>query len=141
MTEQVCDEIAEQIAAFCKSRKIDRKDALRYRLSAEECLLYWLENGSEGKRVRLRLGSRMLAPFILLEAEGIPLDPYRSESEDFGSYCSGVLTSLNLAPEYSDEQQKTTSLELPLRLAVFCAAFPCNSLRVLVKSQKDDNAP
>ena len=101
LTDQACDEIAEQITGFCERQSIDRKDTLRYRLSAEECLLYWLAHGCGGKRVRLRMGLRMLSPFMALEAEGEPLDPYRGEGEDFGSYCSGVLTNLNLAPEYS----------------------------------------
>lgn len=101
LTGAACDEIAAEIENFCAKQKLDRKETLRHRLSAEECLLYWLEQGGEGKAVRLRMGFRMLSPFILLEAEGAPLDPYRGESADFGSYCSGVLTNLRLAPEYS----------------------------------------
>ena len=101
LSDQACDEIAARITEFCAAGKIERKEALRYRLSAEECLLYWLANGCEGKTVRLRMGSRMLAPFILLEAEGGPLDPYRGSAEDYGPYCGGVLSNLRLAPEYS----------------------------------------
>lgn len=101
LTEQTCDEISEQISAFCERQKIDRKDALRHALSAEECLLYWLEHGCRENEVRLRMGYRMLAPFILLEAEGRPLDPYRTDEETFGSYYNGILSNLHLAPEYS----------------------------------------
>ena len=100
LSERACDEIAAAIEEFCAAQKVERRTALRYRLSAEECLLYWLANGCEGKRVRLRMGFRMLAPFILLEAEGAPLDPYRGSAEDFGPYCGSVLTNLRLAPEY-----------------------------------------
>ena len=103
LSERACDEIAAHITAFCEELKIDRKLALRYRLSAEECLLYWLANGGEGKPVRLRTGFRMRAPFILLEAEGAPADPYRGDAEDFGPYCGSVLSNLRLAPEYSYE--------------------------------------
>lgn len=35
-----CDEVAEQITAFGESLKLERKDILRYRLAAEECLLF-----------------------------------------------------------------------------------------------------
>ncbi len=101
LTDQACDEIAEQITLFCEQQKIERKDTLRYRLTAEECLLYWMKEGCEGKKVRLRMGYRMLAPFILVEAEGEPLDPYRVDQEDFGSYSSDILANLGLAPEYS----------------------------------------
>ena len=103
LTGAACDEIAAAIEDFCAAQKVERRAALRHRLSAEECLLYWLANGCEGKRVRLRMGFRMLAPFILLEAEGAPLDPYRGSAEDFGPYCGSVLTNLRLAPEYSYE--------------------------------------
>ena len=101
LTGAACDEIAAAIADFCAGQKVDRKEALRHRLSAEECLLFWLEHGCEGKTVRLRMGSRMLSPYILLEAEGEALDPYRGGEEDFGPYCGSVLTNLRLAPEYS----------------------------------------
>ena len=40
LTSAVCDEIASAITDFCARQKVDRKDALRHRLSAEECLLY-----------------------------------------------------------------------------------------------------
>ena len=103
LTGAACDEIAAAIEDFCAAQKVERRAALRHRLSAEECLLYWLANGCEGKCVRLRMGFRMLAPFILLEAEGAPLDPYRGSAEDFGPYCGSVLTNLRLAPEYSYE--------------------------------------
>ena len=101
LTAAACDEIAADIETFCTSQKVDRREALRHRLSAEECLLYWLEHGLEETPVRLRMGYRMLAPFILLEAEGEAMDPYRGEEEDFGPYCGSVLTNLRLAPEYS----------------------------------------
>jgi len=101
LTGAACDEIAAAVEEFCAKQKLDRKEALRHRLSVEECLLYWLEHGCEGKNVRLRMGFRMLAPFLLLEAEGEPLDPYRGDSEEFGPYCGSVLTNLRLAPEYS----------------------------------------
>ena len=61
LTEQACDEIAAHIMDFCAARKIERKEALRHRLSAEECLLYWLSHGGAGKTVRLRMGSRILS--------------------------------------------------------------------------------
>ncbi len=101
LTKQACDEISEQILTFCESLKMDNKDTLRYRLSVEECLMYWLEHGCEGENVRLRMGYRMFSPFILLEADGKPLDPYRSDEENFGNYYNDILANLRLAPEYS----------------------------------------
>ncbi len=36
---EACDEISDLIMEFCESIGVDRKDALRYRLSAEECII------------------------------------------------------------------------------------------------------
>ncbi len=101
LSNATCDEIASAIMGFCNAQKISHRDALRYRLSAEECLLDWLANGFEGHMIQLRMGRRMLAPVIYLEAEGEPLDPYRTKEDNFGAYCGSILTNLRLAPEYS----------------------------------------
>jgi Na+/H+-dicarboxylate symporter len=103
ITDSACDQIADAIMEFCSLQKISHRDALRYRLSAEECLIYWQKNGFEGNAVHLHMGHRMLSPVIILDVEGKALDPYRSEREDFGLYCGSVLTNLRLAPEYSYE--------------------------------------
>ena len=51
-----------------------RKDALKYRLSAEECMLYWMEHGCKEKMIRLHTGSYMFTPYIEIEVEGEPLN-------------------------------------------------------------------
>ena len=96
-----CDEISELVYEYCISTGAERKDALRYRLSAEECLLYWLRNGCGGRRVIIKAGSFMLAPYITVEAEGSSLDPYSGDDADFGSFCDSILVSMRLSPEYS----------------------------------------
>ena len=98
-----CDEIAARITEFCRSAHVERRDALRYRLAAEECLLFWLEHGFGGASIRLSMGRRFTAPCIVLEAEGKALDPYRDESEDFGPFCGSILSNLRLRPDYSYE--------------------------------------
>ena len=96
-----CDEIAALITEFCRSVDIENRNALRYRLAAEECLLFWLARGFKGASVRLSMGRRMLMPYIVLEIEGEALDPYRDESEDFGPFCGSILSNLRLRPDYS----------------------------------------
>ena len=54
-----CDEVAEQITAFGERLKLERKDILRYRLAAEECLLFWMARDGEGAPVQLRMGQRI----------------------------------------------------------------------------------
>ena len=112
LSAQTCDEIAAEIMEFCARVKADRKEALRCRLSAEECLLHWLAQDGEGAAVTLRMGRRMLAPFIELTAEGAKSDPYRrmEDAEDFGAYCGSVLENLRLKPEYSYENGRNRIL-------------------------------
>lgn len=96
-----CDEISELIYEFCNEAGCEKKDSLRYRLSAEECLLYWIKMGCEGNRVMLSMGKFMLTPFINLEVEGKALNPYSEDDEDFGSFCDSILVSMRLSPDYS----------------------------------------
>lgn len=95
------DEIAGFIVQFCTEKRVDRKDALRYRLSAEEALLSWIQHGFEGHEVIVSTGKRLFTPFISIEIEGEPFDPFRDLSGNYGSYLSNLLSSLNLAPEYT----------------------------------------
>lgn len=101
LSPAACDEIADQIMEFCAAVDTESRDALRYRLSAEECLLYWLRNGCEGRRVTLTTGRFMLSPFINIGCEGAPLNPYSENDEDFGTFCDSILVSMRLSPEYS----------------------------------------
>ena len=96
---EACDRIAKEITAFCAQNGVERKKALRYRLSAEECLLQWLSNGFEGETVTLQMGRRF-TPYIRLEISGAAFNPYQPTAE-YGAFSSGILTSLNLSPSYS----------------------------------------
>lgn len=96
-----CDEIADMIMEFCIRIGTDRKDALRYRLSAEECLLFWIDNGLTGNELTLQMGRFMRSYYVSLELEGSSLNPYADVKEDYGTYTGSVLVSLGLSPEYS----------------------------------------
>lgn len=96
-----CDEIAERVTEFCQEVGADRKDTLRHRLSAEECLLFWLEQGLLGNEVNVSMGTFMRSPYITLETKGTSLNPYADDDEKMGAYTESVLVSLGLNPEYS----------------------------------------
>ena len=98
-----CDDIAAQITAFCREVRIENREAIRYRLAAEECLLTWLSRGFQGTPVRLRMGRRMASFYLVIEAQGEAVDPYRDESGDFGAFCGSILSNLRLRPDYSYE--------------------------------------
>lgn len=101
LNHESCDKIAELIMAFCQGINVERKDILRYRLSAEECLLYWMEHGLEGECVTFQAGSFMRSFYVTLEVKGEGLDPYAENDEQYGSYADNVLVNLGLSPEYS----------------------------------------
>lgn len=89
---------------YCSHAGIENKAALRYRLSAEECMLYWMDHGLKGNRLNLSMGRYMFVPFIEIGAEGFPSNPYTTDTEDFGSFTDSILVSLNLEPEYTYEK-------------------------------------
>ena len=102
LDEAAIDEVTDAIAEFCQQVGTEHKDMLRYRLSAEECLLYWLDHGLRGNQVSFQAGRFMRTPNIMLEVEGPRLNPYADDDEDYGGeFAESVLTSLGLNPEYS----------------------------------------
>ena len=103
---EACDEISQLIMDFCGKVGTERKDAIRYSLSAEECMLYWMDHGCMEKKVRLHTGRYMFTPFIEIEVEGEPLNPYSEDDKDFGSCSGSFLAGLNLGPEYSYNNHK-----------------------------------
>ena len=96
-----CDEISAEITEFCIKEGVEKKDMIRYRFSAEEYLLNWIDKGCAGRRVYLKTGKRFFSPYIIIEMEGSRMDPETGQSEEFGDYCEIVLENLNLRPVYS----------------------------------------
>ena len=98
-----CDRIADLIMDFCRSEKVDGKDAIRYRISAEECLLYWLQKGCQGSRIMVRMGRQLMMPYIILQMDGDELNPYNEGNWEDPYYYHNILIGLNLEPLYSYE--------------------------------------
>ena len=101
LTADACFEAAKLIADFCSGMKMEKSDALRYRLVAEDVLAHWLESGLGGNELTVRMGRHFRTPFISLEVEGPQDDPGADGDEDFGPYCNSVLVNMGLEPEYS----------------------------------------
>lgn len=88
LSASACDEISAEISQFCVKQHADAKDVLRYRLSAEESLLNWIDKGCEGRRVRLKAGRKLISAYIIIEMEGSPVNPEMEQSEELGEFCS-----------------------------------------------------
>lgn len=63
---------------------MDPNDTIRYRLSAEDCLMHWMERGFEGHDVILQTGTRFGTPQMILEAEGHGTIPTRWKTKISG---------------------------------------------------------
>jgi len=97
----ICDEISEQIGDFCAQYLAEKRDVLRYRLSAEECLLSWLTEESIGKTLSLKFAKRAFGtPTITLIFSGCENNPLEKDNEN--EYFHGsVLRTLGLGPSYA----------------------------------------
>jgi len=101
LTADACDIAAMRVTEFCKEMKAEKRDALRYRLAAEDCLTHWLGTELAGNELTIKAGKRFRTPFFALEVDGPRHDPGAEASEEFGPYCNSVLVGLGLEPEYS----------------------------------------
>ena len=86
LSSSACDEISAEISEFCVKQHTDGKDVLRYRLSAEESLLNWIDKGCEGRRVRLKTGRKLFSAYIIIEMDGSPVNPEMEQSEEMGEF-------------------------------------------------------
>ena len=106
LNPETCDEISNLIIDYCEKIGAEKKDVLRYRLSAEECMLYWMDQGCTGNQIRLHGGRFMFTPFFEIEMEGKTLNPYSRDDKNFGAYTNSLLVNLNLGPEFIYENGK-----------------------------------
>lgn len=73
--EKAIDEAADAIAAFCNTLPTEHADMLRYRLSAEECIHFWMEHGCKNRELILRMCRQLIGPYISLECGGPAANP------------------------------------------------------------------
>lgn len=93
----LCDEISDNIGDFCAKYLKETRDIMKYRLSAEECLLNWLTDDSVGKTLTV-CGEkrRFMPPSFTVELTGEPCNP----TKDRNTYTAGLLRALGIGPEY-----------------------------------------
>ncbi|MDY5846300.1 MAG: cation:dicarboxylase symporter family transporter [Bariatricus sp.] len=101
LTASSIDVISEIANCCCTEHKMERRDAIRIRLSIEESLGVWLNTLGEGATVSYKTGTRFWKSYFQISAKGEPCNPYSVESEDFGHGSKSMLVNIGLIPEYS----------------------------------------
>lgn len=95
------DDFSQQIYDLLLARGVERGDALRLRLSAEEALLYWRGVLGEGASCSLRTENRFGRSQLVLTAAGVRADP--GDAPDDLSLSTGsmkLLDALNVSFVY-----------------------------------------
>ena len=100
--EQV-DIAADKIMDYLLAVGLERKEALRIRLSAEEILLSWQNHFGKTAKTQLSCYSRLGQQLIGLKLDGEPYDPVNKEDEDdqYGEWSQKLLLNLKTTPIYS----------------------------------------
>lgn len=103
------DEAAAVIEQFCEEAGLNRKETLRYRLSAENVILRWSDR-KVSDSFRLRMGKRFRKYYISMECAGMPMDPFGDEEDKDGVFVQDFRKNLGLYPQYSYKNGKNRSL-------------------------------
>lgn len=105
LSREHIDMLSEQVFEILTTQiKLDRKEALRLRLSVEEVLLMWRDTMGEEQELELRYGKRLGRPFIELSLEGERFNPYKKLKEKElgdGEGTQNMLAFYGLAPSYA----------------------------------------
>ena len=105
LTNSNIDIISDEIGAFLDKCKVDRKDAMRIKLAAEETLIQYQERFGETKEIRLDCRKRLGRPRIEISIVGERFNPFEttntSNTELEGSaVLHGILTNMGIAPNW-----------------------------------------
>ena len=105
LTNSNIDIISDEIGAFLDKCKVDRKDAMRIKLAAEETLLNYQERFGEEKEVSLDCRKRLGRPRIEFSIIGERYNLFEAvntdKSEMEGSaVLHGILTNMGIAPNW-----------------------------------------
>lgn len=98
------DEIAAETEKFLQEIKMEKRNILRIRLTVEDLLLEWQERFSDQAVCRVKMGTGLGHPFIMLELDGEQYNPLDKNLEEYGAYRERLLANMGLAPIYSYER-------------------------------------
>ena len=104
MNNQSIDEIAAETEKFLQEIKMEKRNILRIRLAVEDLLLEWQEHFSAQAVCKVKMGTGLGRPFIILELDGEQYNPLDKNLEEYGAYRERLLANMGLAPIYSYER-------------------------------------
>ena len=102
LTNSNIDIISDEIGAFLDKCKVDRKDAMRIKLAAEETLIQYQERFGETKEIRLDCRKRLGRPRIEISIPAARFNPIelQEESEENSTVLQSVLVNMGFVPTY-----------------------------------------
>lgn len=117
LSDAAVDRIAGQVESFAAHLCMERRAALRTRISVEEILLRWRDHFGDGTAFSFSMGVRWRRPYLALELRGEVCNPLLESSAE-EEWSSILLGKLGLAPQYTYEKGKNCvflPLERPRR--------------------------
>lgn len=99
------DLACERVGDFLTKSGVDRREALRQKLTLEEVLLEYQSKFGEETTYKLKCVKRLSAIRVEMEVTGDGFNPLEKENDD-GELIHGLLAGLGLAPTYSYKNGK-----------------------------------
>lgn len=99
------DLACEQVGEFLAKAGVDRREALRIKLTFEEVLLEYQARLGEEATYKLKCSRRLSAIRVEIEVAGENFNPLENENEN-GALINGLLAEIGLAPTHSYKNGK-----------------------------------
>ena len=108
------DLACEKVGSFLASAGVDKREALRIKLTLEETLLEYQARYGEDAKHKLKCIKRLSAIRVEIELAGESFNPFEKENES-GTVINGLLAGIGLAPTYSYKNGKNYIVFTPKR--------------------------
>ena len=95
----------EKVGEFLAKSDVDRREALRIKLTFEEVLLEYQAKFGEGATYKLKCTKRLSAIKVEIEVQGESFNPLENKGEN-GDLINGLLAGMGLAPTHSYKNGK-----------------------------------
>lgn len=121
LDEKQIDNISEEVTEFIRNFKIERKNALRIRLTLEELLIRVINQGSNPINCELVLEKRFGIGYIKVYYDGVQYNPIVDE-ENSDELLNQMLVNMGLSPtwDYKENKNKISlSVKKPKKSSIF----------------------